>query len=180
MGLDQYIFRVKKLNLEDREYTSEEIENLGYSKAFVDEAADEYDLIEQLIPYTATRQVSCKFINNAKIRKDYNLPDDIHVNMYSSDGIMFGDVLIPLNVVGEKYTVTQTKPCYIWKTEEEAYWRKNYDLQEWIYETLENVQNTGYYLLDAEIINELNETFNENIPDEDPTDEEALFYWEWY
>ena len=82
--------------------------------------------------------------------------------------------------IEEKYTIVKSVPHYIWIEEEEAYWRKHYDLQEWFYDSIDGVENCGYYILDADMIAEMNEQFGENVPAEDPTDEEALFYNEWY
>jgi len=49
-----------------------------------------------------------------------------------------------------------------------------------LYDVLEDVENCGYYILDANVIAEMNELFDENVSAEDPTDDEALFYHEWY
>ena len=62
------------------------------------------------------------------------------------------------------------------------YWRKAYDVQEWFHENLGVVvENTGYYLLNTEIIQQFNEAFLERpIPEEPPDEESALVYYEWY
>ena len=82
--------------------------------------------------------------------------------------------------IEEKYTITESIPHYIWQSNEEAYWRKNYALQDWFYDNLEGVDNCGYYILNADQIAEMNERFGENVVEDDPTDDEALFYHEWY
>jgi hypothetical protein len=189
MGLDQYIFRVKKPNLEDRVYTHEELGNLCLHSAYLKDVAEAPELIEQLIPYAVVRNVEAQFINKAKIIEDYNLPDNAYISYMSSVEVKYRgkdndgndiSVTIDYNEIEKKYIATEILPCYVWDAEEIQYWRKEYDLQDWIYQNINNVQNTGYYILNAEMIRELNSLFDEHLPKEDPDDESALFYWEWY
>ena len=60
------------------------------------------------------------------------------------------------------------------------YWRKNYDLQDWIYDNIEGVDNCGYYVLDLDVVSEINYMFDASIPAVKPSETEALFYHEWY
>lgn len=194
MGLDQYIYRVKKPQLEDRTYTAEEISNMGLASANVDEVKYEASLIAQILPYTVVRNVTDGYINKEKIIKDFNLPKDSYIGMWSARGIDIGAVddngvyknaFVSKQDIEEKYTIIKTVPTYIWKMEEEAYWRKHYELQDWFYEAIEDtydehVENCGYYVLNAEMIAEMNARFDEHVPEEDPTDDEALVYHEWY
>ena len=188
MGLDMWIRRVRKPNLEDRVYTTEELSSMGYSFVSV-EAAEDDALIEQLLPYTVTRDVLTSYYDKKKMIADYNLPPKSSIGMYSYDGIRISgendngecvSQFISRKEIEEKYTIVKSVPHYIWIEEEEAYWRKHYDLQEWFYDSIDGVENCGYYILDADMIAEMNEQFGENVPAEDPTDEEALFYHEWY
>ena len=59
---------------------------------------------------------------------------------------------------------------------------KEYDIQDWFHENLSvQVENTGYYILDEDTIDEFNKAFPDDAFDaEEPTDDSALFYWEWY
>lgn len=189
MGLDQYIYRVKKPSLEKRMYTSDEIRNLGLSSVLVREVERYEDLFAQLLPYAVKRDISSEFIDTKKIIDDYNLPKNSHIGMigdgnmtlcgHDSDGNYISHT-ISVTEIKEKYTVTEVNPGYIWEEIEEKYWRKHYDLQDWIYNNIEGVDNTGYYMLDAEIIRALNKKFGEHIKPKDPTSRSALFYWEWY
>ena len=189
MGLDMWVRRVRKPNLEDKEYTYEELSNMGYSMVSAKDIENEMSMFEQLLPYTIVRNVLTDYYNKAKMIEDYNLPEDSSIWHYSYEGIEISGTneegarvsqFISNKDVEEKYTVTKSVPHYIWSEDEEAYWRKAYDLQDWFYANLENVENCGYYILDANLIAEMNKTFNEDVPEDDPTDDEALFYHEWY
>lgn len=124
-----------------------------------------------------------------KMIADYNLPKKSSIGMYSYEGIQISGIdedgkrvsqFICTKDIEEKYTTTKSVPHYIWIESEEAYWRKHYSLQDWFYDNLEDVENCGYYILDANLIAEMNEVFGESVSEDDPTDDEALFYHEWY
>lgn len=190
MGLDQYIYRVSKPNLENRMYTAEEIALIGnLHRVSVVDFETKDCLFEELTPYVIKRDVECEFYDVEKMIADYNLPKNSYIWRYSGGGITIGgrdengkkiDQEIFNNEIREKYTKTEIIPCYIWKAEEVQYWRKHYDLQDWIYDSIDEVENTAYRILSADLIEDLNETFGEDIPTEEPTDKSALFYWEWY
>jgi len=186
MGLDMWVRRVRKPDLEDKVYTVEEISNMGYAMVAVEEVEENF---EQLIPYTVVRNVLTEYYNKEKMIEDYKLPKNSRIGMYSYEGIRISGrndndeyvgQFISREEIEEKYTITRSVPTYIWYEEEEAYWRKHYELQQWFYDNLEDVDNCGYYILDAERIAEMNTEFDEHVSEEDPTDEEALFYHEWY
>lgn len=189
MGLDQYIFKITKAELEECDYKADELREMRLNFISLKEAHDNMDLYSQLLPYTIQRNVSDEFINTEKIIEDYNLPKESYIGMMSYEKIVvrgkndngeYVEQEIYREEIDKKYTITKTEPYYIWKSEEVAYWRKYYDLQDWIYETIDGVDNTGYYILDAETIMELNRKFKTYLAVQEPTDKFALFYWEWY
>lgn len=187
MGLDMWIRRVRKPNIEEREYTQEEISTMGYSCVSAD--AREDHLFEQLAPYAVVRNVLTSYYNVEKMIADYSMPENSYIGYISSKEIKIagkneaGELVgqfISTKDVNEKYTLVKSVPHYIWEESEEAYWRKRYDLQNFFYDNLEGVDNCGYYILDADLIAEMNDRFGESVAEEDPTDNEALFYHEWY
>ena len=186
MGLDQYVFRVSKPNLEDRVYTAEELGNMGLHKAYYHDAEQDMHLIKELLPYTEIRNVRSNFLNKTQIIADYNLPEDSYVGYMGADGMRMHSPdgvtqFISQEEIDKKYILTEELPCYIWHAEDVAYWRKNYALQDWIPIALKrSVENTGYYRLTKTIIHRLNSRFNADVPEEGKTKESALFYWEWY
>lgn len=81
-----------------------------------------------------------------------------------------------------RYTIERIDNWYVCDAKEVMYWRKAYDVQDWFHENLGVVvENTGYYLLNAEIIRRFNEAFPERpLPEGSPDEEPALAYYEWY
>ena len=184
MGLDMYVFKMRKANLEDRVYTIGELSELGVSYVSVEDAMRNMDLYTQLLPYTIKREVTAEFYDVQKIIEDYNLPKNAGIGMISYDKIVVSGTAnngeyvrqeVTREEIEEKYTLVKTDPYYIWESEEVAYWRKHYDLQDWIYDALGDVDNTKYCYLPEEIVKEINKEFKECIPVEPD-----LFYWEWY
>lgn len=189
MGLDQYVYKVSKIGLEKRTYTSAELRELGLNFISADIVKENECLYYQLLPYTIKRDISVEFIDTDKIIADYHLPSNSSVGMMSYDKITLsgknenGEYIrqdITRDEIENKYTITKINPYYIWKEKQVAYWRKHYDLQDWIYDELGDVDNTGYYMLNADVIKSLNWTFAEDLPVMEPTKDSALFYWEWY
>lgn len=189
MGLDQSIYRVSKPNIEDKVYTAEKISTMGLCRASVEEFESDIHLVGQLKPYVVKRDVECKFYDVEKMIADYNLPKDSHIWRYGGGGISIGGVTesgervnqeISDDEIQEKYIKTEMLPHYIWAEEEVKYWRKCYELQDWIYENIDTADNTAYCILSTELIHAINDWFGEDIPVEEPTEESALFYWEWY
>ena len=185
MGLDQYIYHVRKPRLTDKIFTSAEISGMDLCKIPVEEAHRQMSLYADLIPCTIIRNVNIDYYDIEKMAADYNMPPDSNIGMmsgmgitlcgYDSNGNYVKSPLISRVEIKDKYTYTKTVPCYIWEQEEVYYWRKNYALQEWM-----NIENTGYRILDAEMIRKINNLFESDAPEENPDEECALFYWEWY
>lgn len=81
-----------------------------------------------------------------------------------------------------KYIVERVEKRFVCKCDEVQYWRKAYDIQNWFHDHIDDeVENTGFYILSRELLLEFGESFSEyEIEAEDPSEETALFYWEWY
>lgn len=106
-------------------------------------------------------------------------------NSNDEDGLVdFAYIIVNISTddIESKYTLNKIETCYFAKAEEVSYWRKEYDIQDWFHENLSvQVENTGYYILDENTIDEFNKAFPDDAFDaEEPTDDSALFYWEWY
>jgi hypothetical protein len=189
MGLDQSIYRISKPKLEDKMYTYEEIGRMNLSSVSSIDFETNQNLFGQLVNYAIKKDLVCKLYDIPKMIADYNLPKDSHIWHYADGYIEISgydengervNQKITDEDVRTKYTKTEIIPHYIWKSHEEHYWRKNYELQDWIYEAIGGIENTGYYMLDAYLINNINDRFGAGISEEEPTEESALFYWEWY
>lgn len=186
MGLDMYIYRVSKPTVENRTYTRENLEDAGMVVLSLEQSHD--PLVTDIIPYLSRAIVVNQYYDMQKIRSDYNLPDNAHITMYSGDciGITWqrdnGENVrqeISNTDIDSKYTLTKTEECFVYYEEEVSYWRKEYEKRDFFYDKFP-VENCGYYKLNVNIIHEFNEKFNEDVPEEDCTNESALFYHEWY
>lgn len=193
MGLDMWVRRVSKVYIEDKTYTEEEIRERDLSSYLVSDFEKDEDMFHDLLPYVSKVSIKTKYYDVAKIIEDFNLPKESYINRISGDGITVGGrdkrtktwktADITMSTVQEKYIRTVEEPSYVFRSEEVAYWRKAYELQEAFYREIGHVENCGYYILDSDIIGRLKKEFEEEmdgVPREDPEEDEALFYHEWY
>lgn len=81
----------------------------------------------------------------------------------------------------EKHLVNRVEVHNAFRKERVAYWRKDYEVEDFFMEKHDDgIENTGYYILDLETILEFNSYFPQELPEEEPSETSALFYWEWY
>ena len=180
-----YIYYISKPNNIDVNKIYDENELSEY--IVINENDIKEDMYNQLLPFCHKIKAIRYYYNLKKISEDYNISNPQtymysggFVGMHSQDD----DKRIKLSYqeIEEKYTISKEEIVYITNEEEVEYWGKEYDIQEWFYDHLnERVENTGYYRLSNELINE----FNKDYPDDfieplDENDNGALFYWEWY
>lgn len=189
MGLDQQIYKISKPTLDNRVYTLKEINDMEF-RAVPASSFEAYpNVYAQLVPYAVKRDIRVEYYDIDNVVSHYNLPEDFYIESYDSEGFKFWRIddngeyveqYIFDNNFAEKFITTEACSYYIWKEYEEYYWRKNYELQKWIRKVIDGVENTGYYILDANLISEINRRHNTHISEKDPGDESAMFYWEWY
>ena len=192
MGLDMYVDEIYKPKLDQTKYTSEQLRDLGHSFATVEDFDKYGAAMCELRPYCAKTVVTQAYYDVEKIISDYDLPENSHIGMISFDKIAVcgkrGDEYVRQEVsreeIDEKYTLVKDEECYIWHSEEVAYWRKAYETQEAWYDILEReVDNCGYYELTDEDIDLFRERFAGTDDDREfnrSRDDSALFYHEWY
>ena len=85
MGLDQNIYRIRKVKLEDRVFKRNELEEL-YNFIPVNEADED---VEEVIPYATVRKVEFEFIDVENMFKDFNIPSKAHLGMMSSEKYIY-------------------------------------------------------------------------------------------
>lgn len=192
MGLDICIYRVRKPEpFEDRVFSGEELFNQGY--CLIAKVEDYGAIIQDLLPYTQEVLVKTAYLNVEAVRKDYGLSEQAYACDWNGDGsIGFLDpvseggrhITLTPEEIAEKYTVYMDEPTLVFVREGIAYWRKHYGVQAFFYDALDEVENTGYYLLSEDVLTRFNAAAYEKgwdpLPVEAPTDDSALFYWEWY
>ena len=190
MGLDSYVFRVfKPEELEDRVYSLEEIKALGLS-AYLAEYQDEPIFLE-LKPYCVRARIESPYINMQSIRATYGFGENADVVALCSDGAITVSERCPdgsyhrQEISGEemreKHLENRVEEHNVFRKEQVAYWRKDYEVEDFFMENHEDgIENTGFYILDLETIMEFNYYFPRMLPEEEPSEDSALFYWEWY
>ena len=184
MGLDMEIRRISKPHMDD---------SVIYSRADIDGVILDEDelkkpMYRQLAPYTQELQVRSQYYDMEKIRKDYKLSGDSYISMISAYRIAITDretrktVEIFNEDIERKYTIERVEKRFVCNADEVRYWRKAYDIQDWFHDHIEgDVENTGYYILSGDLLLKFNKAFKEDkIEAEEPDEEAALFYWEWY
>ena len=191
MGLDMYAYKVRKPSLDpSKVYARQELQR-EYVVLPPDEATSE--LYQQVTPYAQKLRVTCRYYDLEKIREDFNMPD-AEIWMVSSEGIGIGGKVngiettrkISTEQITACYIVVREEECLVFAAESVAYWRKEYDLQELICDSLGgNVQDIGFYQLDKQTVDRINQYSADHCPTEfiewvEPTETSALFYHEWY
>ena len=162
MGLDMYLFKVGKLT---------EKEGKEIHKARKDEVYKRYHCIDKesfdrehsmygdLMPYVRPITVIATLFNCEQCFKDYNInKDDILFRSQMNDEISWHlENKTVITLKGEqysKYLYDAEQEVYVFKCEEVAYWRKDYNLNDFFSNIFE-VENCGYYKLSNENKQEL-------------------------
>ena len=190
MGLDAYIYRISKPELEDRVFTVSELSSMGLNSIPAVDFETNTNLYGQLRPYAIKRNVERQYYKTDEMISDYRLPSNSYIYFQSSEKIALcgtddnGNRVaqdISARDVNSKYIGTEIVPYYIFQEEEEAYWRKNWDLVDWLEHNLKKpIENCGYYKLNKTLICRINSKFDRHASEESATKESAMFYWEWY
>jgi hypothetical protein len=217
MGLDMYMYKVDRLaESEAARLNQMDSDDVGgcYSpyhyirKDVVDENPEPYS---DLIPFFRQVKLLTQEFNYAKCFKDHHIhPNEEIVGSHQSSksiGFLFanGHRLELSDDEFEKYIDSVDRDFYIWKAEEVAYWRKAYDLHDFLEtsrilirghqmrkngtnpteEDLHNwtTANCGYYLLSEEEKQALENYLHDR--DMEPIDElhaqsANLFYHAWW
>ena len=192
MGLDICVYKVQKPDpFENKVFDKEELLNQGY--CLIPRPDDYEDLIQELRPYTQEVLVKTAYLNVEAVRRDYGLSEQAYACEWCGDGLIGlldpeseggRHITLTPEEIAEKYTVHEDERTLVFRREEIAYWRKHYGVQSFFYDALENVENTGYYLLGEDVLRQFNAASIEKswdpLPVVAPDDDTALFYWEWY
>lgn len=198
MGLDMFVFRARRPTVDaSLIYDSQNTPgNLTMEEKDINLSA-----YQQLKPYCEKIRILRHDINYEKIAKDNDLKK-VRLVYQCSDFCLFEDdeieedlaktyisianhdyteyISISKEDIDEKYDISKEDVVYVTELEEILYWRKEFEVQDWFHYSLRTrVENTGFYILDEEIINKYNKKYKDNqLPE--PTKDTALFYHEWY
>lgn len=185
MGLDMYVYRVEKPGLDPAKvFDSDKVPGIILTDEDINDP-----MYRELLPYCDKVQVIRHYYDTDKMKAESGAVDiylsSIIGGVLSFTGTKADGQKVTIsksNVeIDESYTVDREETCYVCSYSEVRYWRKEYDIQDWFHEHIGHVENTGYYILSKELLQEFNEEFEEEtLPVKEPNEEYAYCYWEWY
>jgi protein tyrosine phosphatase len=149
MGLDMYIYKINKLS----EYEKQEAERLRDPDQCMCTIMDKSDvdaepnMYEDIIPYITEVDMKCMVFDRDTFNKDFGIPDDaLRVGeAYGPTKVAFSydngqSVSVPMEEF-EMYWKPSQKPAYLFKKKEMAYWRKAYELDDFIQAEITEIKN---------------------------------------
>lgn len=196
MGLDMFLYKAKRPEYQkDDEFISKKwLLERGFSCILKEDINDSERC---LLPYCREDAVMVDFHDMRQIMIDYGCNPDkckisfsyrsnkkIGLTIYKNNEII-KEIQLTNEELDEKYKFESLEEVYVVKLEEVGYWRKAYDLQEYIYSMLDyNVDDCEYKklskeqvlkILDYDDSGQVNTDFFE-----DESEDCAYFYYEWY
>lgn len=198
MGLDMYIYGIKEINEKDipENITEEWLDNNGYSyvQRYEDDDEDEFDkMYHDLYDYSVMKDVIFTDIDYDKIYKDYKLPKNAVLSGLKSGGTFifqygkYGELSKEVTISDEelkKYDKQVIRKALIYKYDELAYWRKEYDLQDLIYNEYNGeIYNCGFHKIDDELMKKINKYLKSRKMDKQSINDDGYIvkmYQEWY
>lgn len=196
MGLDMYLYRLSKprppvdtLN----KMTYDTLTDKGYM-VFVD--GEEFPAnFEAIKPYAKRVNIEARYINFEQIKKDFDIPDDAFIvgESYSNEEVGYTfhlphddsqHITIPYEEYEKKYIFPKRTDAWCIKAEHIAYWRKNYNLENAIYDACDtSIENCGFYPLNSDmwdVICRHDPSVYERIKEYRDKTSGCVCYHEWY
>lgn len=220
MGLDQWLFRIQRLTkeeaiaLEGKHYNeiSEDDSLLLFRANEYSAEERDFDEIKSIFEYLTKVKLISSLVHIEDLYRDKGVPEgysvigssyrngNTHVSFvkYPEDGSDYEYSKLPkmeIDVTDEeynKYSYEEVEDYYVCKIEEIYYWRKNYELQDKLYEAAEEngdqILNCGWHKCNEEMIMDIQDAISQednmrlvnmrlvlNLPES-----EAYVYHEWY
>jgi len=196
MGLDMWIYGIKEINEKDipENVTEEWLDNNGYAYVQQYEDDDEFDkMYHDLYDYSIMKDVIFTVIDDDKIKEDNKLPKNAILSGWKSDGTIifsygkqgrFRKEITISNEELKKYDKQVIRKALIYKYDELAYWRKEYDLQDLIYNEYNgDIYNCGFHKIDDELMKKINKYLKSKGMDKQSINDDGYvvkMYHEWY
>lgn len=201
MGLDMWIYGIKEINEKDipENVTEEWLDDNDYSYVQQYEDDDEFDkMYHDLYDYSIMKNVIFTDIDYDKIKEDNKLPKNAILAGWQSDGTFifqygifhygeYSKLIKEVTISDEefkKYDKQVIRKALIYKYDELAYWRKEYGLQDLIYNEYNgNVYNCGFHKIDDELMKKINKYLKLREMDEQSINDDGYIvkmYHEWY
>ncbi len=193
MGLDQYIYRCRKIGkkalLQLNGKRKSEIDWHEYMVLHKDRVDKRHEMYGDLMDILQPIKLVKTSIDMYRIRENHDVPAHYEIG-YRSEGdgqitwSFYGDpeekpVIVSLTDNELKpYTYDQLTDYYICRSKEVYYMRKEYEVQDSIYELYDGtIENCGYHHMSENMIDVVNECAGKKVLDPAATN---LFYHEWY
>ena len=193
MGLDMWMYGIKDISNDEIPDNMPEswYEEHGYEMIEHYEDDNDFDnMYHDIYDYSVIRNVEYTETDFEKIKEDYNVNKDAHVSMLGSGGVIgfscrnyYKEVKISEDELN-KYDKKVFRKSLVYKADELAYWRKEYDLQDLIYnEYCGQVYNCGFHRLNNEMMRKINRYLRVRNMDKQSINNDgyiAKMYYEWY
>jgi hypothetical protein len=184
MGLDQYMFRVSKVKGIRKGRSYERDDSLLEGCIFIPAEEIDEDMYVALKPFATPIKMSDQVYNMERIIKDYNLSDDAYIGSFIGGTITVtsGDKRVSISdeEVHAKYITTRFRDIYAVASEEIYYWRKAYEISEFMNDAVGPVENCGFYAVNRDVANDLLEYDSKIDPNDFPETDSNVMYHEWF
>lgn len=192
MGLDMYIYGIEDISNENIPENLDEkwYDDRGYNYCILYDEEDEA-LYRDLYDYSLIRNVVYTETDWEKFKKHHHLSEDAQLWRVSSNNtysFTWGNNLennkeFQISEL-KKYDIKVVRKTLIFRKKELAYWRKEYDLQDLIYNNYDGeIYNCGYHYLNDEIMKKINNYLKKRHIDKQDlnnSDYPIKMYHEWY
>lgn len=196
MGLDMYLEKITKVSEDELKgitgLHSDDILNKGYNVYSKEDMQREEDLIAPIKNYLTAINYMETYIDIAAIKADNDIPKDAWISGEhgGKDGIGYSfmtkdDKHFQVELTtedAEKYVITKETEGFVCKSENLAYWRKNYDLHETFEQRCETiVENCGYAPVPDDLLLELIDNGEQITENDIECDEDSIIvYHPWW
>ena len=192
MGLDMWMYGIKDISGEDipDNMPQEWYEEHDYKLITHYENDDDFDkMYGDMYIYSAIRNVEYIETDMEKLKKDYKINENAHLSSIIGGKLGFSynkkswEIEISEDEI-KKYDKKVFRKALIFKADELAYWRKEYNLQDLIYTGYhKEIYNCGFHKLDDDLMEKINRYLEINDMDKQNINDDgyiAKMYHEWY
>lgn len=206
MGLDMYAYKAKKCSKKDIDRLQLSLLGIlddgkdlpAYFNAEAIEDKDNRSKFADLMPYMKKVTLQSIFIDDAKIREEYGIPEDArffcstrvedggfiakaHYSWVHGDDWESRDIDIKYEDLLKNFSVLKGVNYYVVNRKEVGYWRKEYELEQELRDQYDGiVENCGYYSCNDEMFDAMRGTpcsygkrFRARV-------NKDIFYHEWF
>lgn len=192
MGLDMWMYGIKDISNENIPDGMPEswYEKNGYKLiTHYDDDNDFEQMFHDMYAYSAEKNVEYGETDFDKVKKDYGIKKEAYISYFGGNTIGFSckDYYKEIDIAQEeldKYEKKVFHKALIFKGDELAYWRKEYNLQDLIYREYNGqIYNCGFHRLTKAMMAKINRYLKSRDMDKQNINSEdyvAKMYHEWY